>query len=150
MLGPELRVAGVDTGIPMPFDQLKVIPGMTLGHRPSHLAIFMLPLLMILAGFGMQGLLARGRIGRGVLGLLVAACVLEIFVWPLAPLPFHVDPIVDKLRGQQGAVMDVPNLQRNMPSMINQMAHGRPIVGGYLSRPPAAPAEPWRTDGWTT
>ncbi len=152
MLGPRLRIMGVQTSIPLPFDLLQFIPGMTLGHRPNHLAIFMLPLLMILAGFGMQALLRRGRFARGLLALLGVVLVIETMVLPMPALPFDVDPAIYQLRGQPGAVMDLPNLQRNMPAMIHQMAHGRPIVGGYLARnPDSSPfvtINPWIRQLW--
>ncbi|MBA3946769.1 MAG: hypothetical protein H0X37_19685, partial [Herpetosiphonaceae bacterium] len=152
MLGPRLRVAGVVTGVVLPFELLRVVPGMTLGHRPNHLAIFMLPLLMILAGFGMQVLLQRGRGGQLALGLLGTMIVIEMMVRPMPALAFNVDPAVYQLRGQPGGVMDLPTLQRNAPSMVNQMAHGRPIMGGYLARPPATTplvdGVPWVRQLW--
>lgn len=152
MLGPRLRIAGIETGIRLPFDFLKVIPGMSLGHRPNHFAIFMLPILMILAGFGMQALFQRGRTGRIALTLLGALIVLEMLVLPIPALPFAGDQILTQIRNQPGAVMDVPNLQRNAPAMEDQMVHGRPIVGGYLARPPAPSAFtetiPWIWQVW--
>jgi len=137
MLGPELRVVGLPTGIRLPFDLLRVVPGMTLSHRPSHFAIFMLPLLTVLAGFGMKALLDRGRVGRVVLALLGIVVVIELMVLPMPAQPFDDEPILSELRGQPGAVIELPRLQRNVPPMIHQMVHGRPVVDGYLARPPA-------------
>jgi|GEM_PF-819903 len=152
MLGPELRVAGVSTGIRMPFDLLRVVPAMTLGHRPNHLAIFMLPLLAVLAGFGMQALLERGRLGRIGLAFLSSIVVIEMLVLPMPAIPFDDDPILSELRGQPGAILELPTLQRNIPPMIHQMMHGRPIVGGYLARPPADQVittfVPWMRQLW--
>ncbi len=152
MLGPELRVLGVQTGIRMPFDLLQYIPGMKLGHRPNHLAIYMLPLLAILAGFGMQTLLQRGRAGRIILGILGALIVIDIIPAPAPIMPITSNPILAQLRNQPGAVLDLPNVQRNAPAMIHQMIHGRPIIGGYLPRPPEIPyfpeRAPWFRQFW--
>lgn len=152
MLGPQLRVAGVETGVPMPFDLLKFIPGMTLGHRPNHLMIYLLPVLGILAGFGILELLRRGRAGRLVAGLLGAVVAVELLVLPLPAMPFPSDPALEQLRGRAGAVLDLPTLQRNAPAMQNQMVHGQRIIGGYLSRPPENTAQarrnPWIRQFW--
>src|SRR5262249_19350885 len=74
-LGPTLRVAGINTELPMPYDLLKVLPAMQLAHRPNHMAIFLLPLLGVLAGYGMAALLERGRPGRATLALLGAVAL---------------------------------------------------------------------------
>jgi hypothetical protein len=109
---------------------------MTLGHRPNHLMIYLLPVLGVLAGFGLAELLRRGRAGLLVAGLLGAVVVVELLVPPLPVMPFPADPVLEQVRARPGAVMDIPNLQRNAPAMQNQMVHGQPIIGGYLARPP--------------
>jgi hypothetical protein len=151
-LGPRLQLAGYDTGLPLPYELLRFIPGMTLGHRPNHLVIFMLPLLAVLAGLGMRALLARGRAGRLALALLGAGIVLEYLVLPLPALPFDVHPAIAELRGQPGAVLELPPDRRSATAMNHQMVHGRPILGGYLAREPTRPpfiqARPWLRDLW--
>lgn len=151
-LGPKLRVLGVETGVPMPFDLLRFIPGMTLGHRPNHLIIYLLPVIGILAGLGMVELLRRGWRGRLVAGLLGALVAVELLVLPIPAMPFPSDPVLAQVRDRPGAVMDLPNLQRNAPAMQNQMVHGRPIIGGYLARPTGNPSPtqrvPWLRQVW--
>lgn len=135
MFGPKLRVAGNVFDVTLPFDWLKVLPGMTLGHRPNHLAIFALPLIVVLAGIGMQALLAHGRIGRVGLAVLGALIAVECVVLPFPAIPIGVDAGIARLRGQEGAVLDLPNVKRSSAAMRNQMVHERPIIEGYLARP---------------
>lgn len=149
MLGPQLRVAGDHTGIPLPHELLRFVPGMTLAHRPNHFAIFMLPLLMVLAGFGMRALWDRSRWALAVLGTLV---LLEYAVLPFPTLALTVHPQVAALAGQPGAILDLPPDDRTSAPMNNQMIHGRPIVGGYLARQPDVPpfvtTLPWLRQLW--
>lgn len=139
MLGPRLRVLGQNTGVVLPFDWLQVLPGMTLGHRPNHLVIFLLPLLALLAGYGMRALAARGRWGKAALAVLGALLVSEYVAAPLPALTLPVSPAAALLRYQAGAVLDLPPDTRSALAMIYQMDHGRPIVGGYLARQPDEP-----------
>jgi hypothetical protein len=138
-LGPRLRVLGHNTGVVLPFDWLQIVPGMTLGHRPNHLMIFLLPVLALLAGYGMRALAARGRRGKVALALLCALLVAEYATAPLPALALPESPAAAALRGGSGAVLDLPPDKRTARAMVDQMAHGRPIVGGYLARQPDVP-----------
>jgi hypothetical protein len=129
---------------------LRVVPGMTLGHRPSHLAIFLLPIVAVLAASGMRALLAQGR--RGVLAVLLVLAVVEYAVLPLPTLPFDAHPAYARLQQAPGAVLELPPDERTAAAMRHQMIHGQPIVGGYLARQPPVPPFveelPWLRELW--
>lgn len=152
MLGPELRVNGVHTSIKLPYDFLRFMPGMSLAHRPNHLAIYMLPLLMVLAGFGMLFLWHRQRWGRWLLSALGVVIALEYMVLPFPTMSSRVRPQIASLSNQGGAVLDLPPDERTSGPMNNQMVHGRPIVGGYLARqfdvPPFVEKISWLSQLW--
>ena len=138
-LGPRLRVLGQNTGVVLPFDWLRALPGMTLGHRPNHLMIFLLPVLALLAGYGVGAFADRGRTGRVALALLGALLVAEYATLPLPTLALPTSPATGVLSERAGAVLDLPPDKRAALAMVYQMAHGRPIVGGYLARQPDVP-----------
>lgn len=152
MLGPSLYVAGVDTGLTMPYELLRVIPGMALGHRPNHLAVFLLPWLGVLAGYGILTLLQGGRTGKMLLGVLGGVIVCEYAVLPMPVLPYELHPVFAEIRHRPGAVVELPPDERTAFAMKHQMFHERPIVGGYLARQPGRPpfvvALPWLRELW--
>lgn len=151
-MGPTLHIAGHNTGIPLPYALLDMLPGAALGHRPNHFTVAALPLLVTLAGCGIQTLWQRQRTGKTILAGLSAIIIIEYMVVPCPILPFEVDPVFEQMRGQAGAVLDLPPDRRTASAMNHQMVHERPIVGGYLSREPNRPAfvkdVPWVEDLW--
>jgi hypothetical protein len=151
-LGPRLVVAGINTGVPLPYELLAVIPGVSTARRPNHLVVMMFPLLALLAACGVQALWQRGRRGRWAAGGLAALAVLECLVLPLPVAHFGVSPAYAELRGTPGAVLELPLGHRSAGPMKSQMLHERPTVTGYLSRTPDVPPflarVPWLRELW--
>ncbi|MDQ5853184.1 MAG: hypothetical protein M3380_14160, partial [Chloroflexota bacterium] len=138
-LGPELTFGGKPSGIPLPFRLLDVVGPFRNSSRPSRIiAVMMLP-LSISAGFGMEalrtGIRRRGRLLAVCAGLLI---FVEYMVKPWNILQFNVDPLYMSLNNDPapGAVIELPPLNDDGRYMVNQMCHGRPLVGGYLARAP--------------
>lgn len=152
MLGPRLTVAGLPTSIPLPHELLRYLPGMKLAHRPNHFAIFMLPLLIVLAGFGMQTLWNGKRFQRFLLIGLGLLALLEYAAPPFPTMAANIHPQIASLKGQSGAILDLPPDERTAAAMNNQMVHERPIVGGYLARqfdtPHFVERLPWLRQLW--
>jgi hypothetical protein len=141
-LGGSLKVGGYDTGIPLPYRLLELLPGANLGRRPSHfMALALLP-LVVLVGFGLRDCFRRYT-ARGA-GWLVFALALLVAVeyLPRAKERSRLDvpPAYALLAGQDGAVLDVPSNQGGLDGLSmtlkHQLVHNRPIIGGYVSRRP--------------
>jgi hypothetical protein len=135
-LGPSLHIAGVDTGLPLPYTLLRWLPGATLARRPNHFIVFVLLHLVILAGWGMAALAGRGRRGKLVLSLLVICIGVEYFVLPFPPIVPVSGSTAALLRSTDGAIAEVPVFVESSVPLQDQIVHGRPIIGGFLARTP--------------
>ncbi len=141
-LGATLRVAGFDTGVPLLFQLVTALPGATFGHRLSTAAVVALVPLAVAAAFGLREL--HARLSTRAFGL-VCAGVLLVALIELAPpdmlvLRDDTAPLYADLRGGEDALLIVPpndnTLSGQSSSLRAQMIHERPIVGGYVARPP--------------
>ena len=138
-LGPELTFGGEASGVPLPFRGLDYLGPFRNSSRPSRIiAVMMLP-LSINAGFGLQALVTavwhRRRLIWSVAGGLIVA---EYLVKPWNILHFDVDPFYIAINDDRiaGAILELPPLNDDGRYMVNQLCHGRPLVGGYLARAP--------------
>lgn len=147
-LGPTLQIAGqAYPGIPLPYRILQQIPGVNVSRVPARFALLVTLCLAILAGLGIAGLgerwptLRRGMLPGIVMPLLVVALLAEHFAAPyplsaVTPAPFYQQLAATH---ETGAVLELPFSLTRATSLFGQTVHGRPIVGGYLSRPLAYP-----------
>jgi len=143
--GPSLRVNGFETGIPMPFALLSHIPGVNWGHRLPVAANDALVPLGVLVAFGMRAVVGYLR-GYGrvvVVGLLLSAMVIETMPPAMQIFRANTASVYTTLRGEPGALLIVPMAPDSLPSISaslrDQLTHERPIVGGYIARPPDYP-----------
>lgn len=136
-LGPSLRIAGVDTGLPLPFALLRWLPGATLARRPNHFIVVALPGLILLAGAGLDWLLARGwrRTALAAVALLIA----EYVAVPAPVIAWQSHPAIAALAGRSGAIIDLPIETEGADTLRHQLVHGRPIIGGFVARAPDYP-----------
>ncbi len=145
-LGPFVHVASVNTFVPGPWALLRYVPIVDLARAPSRFSIVASLGFALLFGWMLDGWLrsasARSRTAAAVVVLL---CALE-----LTPAPrrlFRADvPEVYRLLAtgdESGAIMELPTGIRDGTSSLGdfqastqfyQTHHGRPLVGGYLSR----------------
>jgi hypothetical protein len=146
-LGPFVYVAGVNTLIPMPWSVLRYVPILGLVRSPGRFAVITslgvaLMLAQALAHIGRQ-YPTRRRAILAVVGVLLA---IELVPGPRtlysAGVPTIYDTIARDARPQI-RVLELPvGLRDGTSSMGNfsagtqyfQTAHGKAIVGGYLSR----------------
>jgi uncharacterized membrane protein (UPF0136 family) len=141
-LGPALRWADASSGLPGPFLLLDAIGVFRNSSRPSvFLALLGLP-LAVLAALGLNATL---RVGSrfSVLGSFALAALL-VAEWIVAPWPLtrlQVDPIFTSLNRDTtpGAVLALPPRNNDSQYLLDQLCHGRPLLGGYLARLPDYP-----------
>lgn len=138
-LGPRLVVLGHNTGIPLPYELLSPIPGISTARRPNHLIVVMLPLIAVLAGYGLRFLSTQRPWGLVATPVMITLAAYELLVLPLPAMMFDMHPIYADLRNQPGAVLELPLGHRSAEPMKSQFIHERPTVGGYLSRTPDVP-----------
>ena len=147
-LGPVLQIAGHSFGaIPLPYRLLQLLPGVNVSRVPARFALLVTLALAILSGLGLVGLRTRfPRLDRGawrfvVTPLLVAALLAEHFAAPY-PLTAVEEPAFYRQLAastEPGAILELPFSMTRSGSLFGQTIHGRPIIGGYLSRPLAYP-----------
>lgn len=141
-LGPELKIGSEPTGIPLPFQWLNVAGPFQNSSRPSRFITLMMLPVSVLAGYGLQALRERWWCRRSVIAGLIAGLLLcELIVVPWPMMPIQVDPLYMALHSYQspGAVIELPPRTNDSQYMLNQLCHGRPLVGGYLARTPYYP-----------
>ena len=139
-LGPTLHFLGRDTGLPLPYALLQELPLISTARRPNLYAGPCLIIAAIFAALALQRLLAQRSPRRGVL-LLVLVCLLAaIELWPPQQRDrylFSPSPLIAALSTRPGAVADLPyERQESSRSLVNQLLHAQPILGGYVSRRP--------------
>lgn len=136
-LGPVLSIGDQRFDAPMLYRLLMAIPGMEIARRPGHFVVLTLIALVPLTAIGLEAL--RNRYGPGALTLVVllAACELAPPAWPLQRSAVH--PAFAGLADGPGAVLVTPINNDSSQSLVEQIVHGRPLVGGFLARIPPFP-----------
>lgn len=143
-LGPVLRVAGWQTGVPLPFALVQSLPGIRSGQRPNHMVVMGSVALALLAGFGALWLMRRFAARRvWVVGLVLVAAVVVVdgYAGPLRVVSRAVHPFYATLPPPDGGLLALPmyvNINRS-DNLTPQMVHQWPILGGYVARPPDYP-----------
>jgi len=150
-LGPYLSVGDRYLPIPLPFAVTSLLPGVSSLRVPGRFTIVGALALAALASLGIAELHRRWPSRRRLL-LAVVAAVLVIDLWP-GRLPTRSDEVPSPYAAiaddpAQGAVLDVPLQWSTGQKIIGDQAHhhpilmtyatrhGRPMVGGSVSRYP--------------
>lgn len=145
-LGPELKIAGWRTGLPLPYALIQDMPVIRSGQRPNHMAVMVSLSLSVLAAYGfivVQQRFAQRtstvRVWCMALTLIALVAGIDGYAGPHAIVERRIHPFYMKLSGPDGALIPLPlylNVNRS-ENLTAQMGHGRPIIGGYVARPPA-------------
>jgi hypothetical protein len=154
-LGPFVHVAGVNTYIPTPWALLRYLPVIGAARMPTRLTILVMLGVAVLLACALKGL--RARSGRPwVPTLLVGALMLvELFPAPRTLHPVRVPGFYSTLAADPRSVhvMHLPiGLRDGLSStgdfsahaQFLQTFHGKPLVGGYLSRLPRREVQRYR------
>ena len=158
-LGPVLQVYGrsqftaFGVTIPLPYLILYKLPLFDIMRTPARLTVLTMLALGILVAYTLAYLLPLGlrAIPRTATGartrmyLIGVALPLLIFFeylsipFPMAPPGWGV-PIYTKIAAEPGnfALLELP-IRPMSDYMAYQTVHGKPIIGGYLSRQPPYP-----------
>ncbi|HXT69054.1 MAG TPA: hypothetical protein VN700_04845 [Vicinamibacterales bacterium] len=156
-LGSHLYVLGANTGMILPATLLRYIPIANNARIPGRAMVVVTLALAVIVSVGAAWWRSSGR--RGALALAGLAC---LFVFESIPSPFPVTTLsvpsfYETLRDrpEPGAVLELPLGMRdgfggrgktNDLAMYYQTVHGRPIVGGYLSRLPQSITSAYAND----
>ncbi|OFW26273.1 MAG: hypothetical protein A3H97_23410 [Acidobacteria bacterium RIFCSPLOWO2_02_FULL_65_29] len=146
-LGPFVRIAGIDTHIPAPWALLRYVPILGLTRSPGRFFVPAMLGIAVLFAIALRTLLARWP-GVRTPALAGAAALLLVELFP-APRPVFSAEIPSIYRivasdPREGVrVLELPfGIRDGRTSVGNftartqyyQTAHGKPIIGGYLSR----------------
>src|SRR5687768_16701062 len=145
-LGPFIYVAGINTYVPGPWALLRYAPGFGLTRMPSRFAIVaVLGLAMLMAG-ALAAIGARWPRRRRMM-VAVVGFLLVFELWPAPRMLYsaEISPIYDRIAsdprpvrvlslpfGVRDGVWATGNFRPR--SLYNQTRHGKPLIGGYLSR----------------
>jgi hypothetical protein len=146
-VGPFVHVGGVNTYVIGPWALLRYVPLVGLARSPSRFAVVAVLGLSLLFGFALQGLFRRDPRARTVqAGILLSALGLELCPVPRplysAAIP-EVYRILSATHDETGRLLELPTGIRDGTSSLGdfsaaaqyaQTGHGRPLIGGYLSR----------------
>lgn len=150
-LGPVLQVWGRSTftafgvTVPLPYLVLYYVPLLNIFRAPSRFMVLVMLALAVLVGFVLAGAArvrwrggARPALGWGVSAVVGALVLLEFLAipYPMAPPGYDV-PFYRQLAQEPGdfAILELP-LRPMSDYETYQTVHGKPIIGGYLSRQP--------------
>lgn len=138
-LGPVLKIAGSETGLPMPYALLNNVPFIGASRQPLRFLATAGMVLSLMSAYGFAWLAGRAR-GSGLrVGVTAGALLLvalELFGLPRQLVATQEGSAVAFLRAntQPGAVIELPYEEYSALSLLHQTVHERPIVGGYTSR----------------
>jgi len=149
-LGPQLRFDNVEyANIPLPYRLLEWAPPVQMLGDPRRFSALLGVPLAVLAGYGALSLrrwlvqrrwgslLAHPMVYTGVLGLLL---LVDYYSIPTATVSTHIPSFYSTLAEESGdfAIIELPgNRQATEYYMFCQTTHGRPLLGGHVSRLPS-------------
>jgi hypothetical protein len=145
-MGPQLRVTEAESGIPGPFLLLDILLPFRNASRPAYFVALLLIPVSVLVAIGVTTLrhsMAERKQQRGcrIAVVLIGLMVFENIVTPLslARLTAASDTLALNADPLPGAVLDLPPRLDDGIGLLNQICHGRPLMGGYLARTPFYP-----------
>jgi len=165
-LGPLLQINGryrfdldgLETTFPLPFALLHFIPIIKANRAPNRNSVLLMLGLAVLAGYGVYWLLswlrrkqATGRVGwlrPAVATFLTAAILFEHLALPFPLSDARIPAVYNQIAAEPGdfSVLQLPLGWRNSFGVFGpektllqyyQSAHGKPMLGGNISRAPA-------------
>jgi hypothetical protein len=145
-VGPFLRIAGVDTLLPTPWTFIRYVPLLDEARMPGRIAIVVAMAVAVLFAGALAALTRRAPSQRrAILAIVGVALVCEL--WP-APRPLFsatIPAVYEIIRRDPRpvSVLELPfgikdglidNGSFGPGAQFRQIAHGKRLIGGYLSR----------------
>jgi len=145
-LGPFIQIAGLNTYIPTPWTLLRYVPVIGAARMPSRFAVVVLLGFCVILASALAALTSRfPHKRRLILGAVGVGLAFELFAIPRtlysAEIPsvyrtIAADPrpvrVLDLPFGIRDGLSSVGDFSAS--SQFYQTAHGKRLVGGYLSR----------------
>ena len=145
-LGPFVYVGGINTHVPGPWALLRYAPGFGLARMPSRFAIVAVLGVAVLFTGALAAMGQRWPQRRRLIGAIIALLlVFELWPAPRTLYSAEISPIYDRIAtdprpvrvlilpfGVRDGVWETGNFRPR--SQYNQTRHGKPLIGGYLSR----------------
>jgi hypothetical protein len=141
-LGPSLRVAGRDVGVPLPAALLPHLPALHHLRAPSRFSILVVLALAVLLAAGWTAWLARVRRAPARMALTAAAAALMAAEYLAVPVPLFqagAPEIYARVAAEPGdfTVVEIPGIdQAPGRIMYDQTVHGKRIFIGTAARVP--------------
>ena len=145
-LGPFIRFAGVNTLIPTPWALFRYVPVIGSARAPARFTALVMMAVAMLFALALTSL-GRARPARraAILAIVGVALIAELWAAPRELFPADVPRIYDQIAADPRDVrlIELPFGIRdglsstgdfNASSQFYQSRHGKPLVGGYLSR----------------
>jgi len=140
----QVTVGGEEWRIPLPYGLLLRLPFYEWGRIPARLLETAMLSLAILASYGAALLLTRLRTLQMRIALVATITVVVLFEYVIVfPFPVSRMPMPTFYKqlaadSEDYAILDVPltGWRATNTNMYYQVAHGRPIVGGFIYRVP--------------
>jgi hypothetical protein len=145
-LGPFVFVGGANTHVPGPWAVLRYVPGFGLARMPTRFAIVASMGVAVMLAGALAAIGARWPERRRTI-VAVVALLIVFEIWP-APRTLYsaeISPIYDRIAadarpvrvlvlpfGVRDGTWETGNFRPR--ALFNQTRHGKPIIGGYLSR----------------
>jgi hypothetical protein len=160
-LGPLLQINGryrfdldgLETTFPLPFALLHFLPVVQANRAPNRNSVLLMLGLALLVGYAVCWLLDQftrraGWLRPALASLLAAALIFEHLAWPLPLSDARVPAIYAQIASEPGefSLLQLPLGWRNSFGVLGpektllqyyQTAHGKPMLGGNISRAPA-------------
>jgi hypothetical protein len=145
-LGPFVHIAGVNTHVPTPWTFLRYVPVLGEARMPSRLAVLATLAACVLLASALSSLTDRWpRWRSAILGGAGVAFALALWPWPSVLHPANIPVIYDTVKAdpRDVSVLVLPTGVRDGLSSLgdfsalaqyHQTAHGKRLIGGYLSR----------------
>jgi hypothetical protein len=145
-LGPFVHIAGINTYVPTPWTLLRYLPLIGEARMPSRLAVVAALAGCVLLASALGALTGRWpHRRRAILSGTIVMFALALWPWPSVLHPANIPVIYDvvKTDTRDVSVLVLPTGVRDGLSSLgdfsalaqyHQTFHGRPLIGGYLSR----------------
>ena len=145
-LGPFIHIAGINTYVPGPWALLRYVPIIGLARSPSRFAVVMTLAFVVLFATALEWIGRRYPRRRGALLAAIGVVLLaELLPAPLTLYSATVPHFYERIAATPGAVrvLELPTGVRDGTSSVGnftartqffQTAHGKSLLGGYLSR----------------
>jgi hypothetical protein len=157
-LGPFVHVAGINTYVPGPWALLRYVPLIGLVHTPARFSIVLTLAVAVVVADALAELGRRNPDRRRALligaGLLLAAELLPV---PQTLYSAEIPPLYQRVAAAPSTVvlLEIPYGVRDGVSSVGdfsartqffQTAHGKTVMGGYMSRIPRRRVEELQMD----